>query len=305
VTDSVTDRSDGAGVTTSRVPTLLVAVAIAAAACAHPSPGEPAMTSPTRSTLDLVDGPQGLLHLDDGGAGGTPVLLVHSAAGSTAHWAPQLAHLRRTRRAVALDVRGHGRSAPPRDGSYAVAAMGADVLAAADAAGLRRFVLVGHSQGAAVAIAAAAQAPGRVAGLVLLDPATDGRLLPRAQVEGLVAALRSEAYPQLTEAYWREQLAGARPQVAEVLLADLRATRREAVIGGLEALLAFDPVTPLRSFPFPRLAVITRLNDRPDALHRLVPDLPVERVEGTGHWLQLDAPEAVNAALDRFLAAVP
>jgi pimeloyl-ACP methyl ester carboxylesterase len=257
------------------------------------------------SSTRLVEGPQGPLLVDDGGAGGTPVLFVHSAAGSTTHWAAQLAHLRLTRRAVALDVRGHGRSAPPRDGSYAIAAMGADVLAAADALALPRVVLIGHSQGAAVAIAAAAQAPGRVAGLVLLDPSTDARLIPRDQAEGLVAALRSEAYPQVTEAYWREQLAGARPEVTERLLSDLRATRREALIGGLEAILTFDPVTPLRSFTFPRLAVITRLNDRPDALHRLVPDLPVERIDGTGHWVQLDAPAAVNAALDRFLAALP
>lgn len=52
-------------------------------------------------------------------------------------------------------------------------------------------------------------------------------------------------------------------------------------------------------------AVITRINDRPDALHAIVPELSVERVEGTGHWLQLDAPELVNAALDRFLLAIP
>lgn len=261
------------------------------------SPGSP-------RTL-VVPGPQGPLFVDDGGAGGTPVVLVHSAAGSTAHWELQLAHLRRARRAVALDVRGHGRSAPPRDGSYALAAMGADVLAVADALGLPRFVLAGHSQGASVAIAAAAAAPGRVAGLLLLDPATDARLMPRDQAEGLLAALRSEAYPQVTEAYWREQLAGARPPVAERLLADLRATRRDAVIGGLEALLSFDPVTPLRAFAGPRRSVITRLNDRPDALHALVPGLPVERIDGTGHWLQLDAPEAVNAVLDRFLASIP
>jgi pimeloyl-ACP methyl ester carboxylesterase len=262
------------------------------------------MPSTRQRSVHLVEGPQGPLLVDDGGQGGTPVLFVHSAAGSTAHWAAQLAHLRGTRRAAALDVRGHGRSAPPRDGSYAIPAMGGDVVAVADALGLSRFVLVGHSQGAAVAIAAAALAPGRVAGLVLLDPATDARLMPRAEAEGLLAALRSDAYPQLTEQYWRLQLEGARPQVAAALLADLRATRREALIGSLEAILSFDPVTPLRSFAFPRLAVVTRLNDRPDALHRLVPELPVERIEGTGHWVQLDRPEAVNATLDRFLEGI-
>jgi pimeloyl-ACP methyl ester carboxylesterase len=284
-----------------RAPLLAAAVA-AHAACSHPHTGGHA--TPAGRSTRLVEGPQGPLYVDDGGAGGTAVLLVHSGAGSTEHWAAQLAHLRRDRRAVALDVRGHGRSAPPRDGSYAVPAMGEDVVAVADALGIRRFVLVGHSQGAAVAIAAAARAWERVLGLLLLDPATDGRAMPRDQAAGLLAALRSDAYPQLTEAYWREQLVGARPVVASRVVADLHATRREAVIGSLEALLAFDPVTPLRGFAFPRRSVITRINERPDALHALVPEISVERIEGTGHWLQLDAPEAVNAALDRFLAAI-
>lgn len=257
------------------------------------------------STSLFVEGPQGRIFLDDGGTGETPVVFIHSGAGSTTHWEAQLSHLRRTRRAVALDIRGHGRSEAPRDGSYAVEAMGADVVAAADALDLARFILVGHSQGGAIAIAAAAQASGRIAGLVLLDPATDGRLMPREEAAGLLAALRSPAYGPLAEGYWQQQLAGARPEVAEKLLADLRATRSAAVIGALEALLSFDPVTPLQSFAFPCLAVITLLNERPDALHRLLPGLPMERVDGTGHWLQLDAPERVNAILDRFLAMRP
>ncbi len=256
-------------------------------------------------TSQFVEGPQGQLHLEDGGSGGTPVVLVHSAAGSTTHWEAQLSHLRQTRRAIALDVRGHGRSEAPRDGSYAVAAMGADVVAAADVLGLERFILVGHSQGGAVAIAAAAQVPERVAGLVLLDPATDGRLMPKEEAAGLMAALRSPAYAQITEGYWRSLLSGSRPEVVEQLLTDLHATCTEAVIGGLEALFTFDPLAPLRTFSVPCLSVITPLTDRPDALHRLLPDLPMERVEDTGHWLQLDAPERVNAILDRFLVKVP
>jgi pimeloyl-ACP methyl ester carboxylesterase len=264
------------------------------------------MTDSTSSSRSgFVEGSQGPLFFDDGGAGGTPVLLVHSAAGSTAQWAAQLAHLGRTRRAVALDLRGHGRSGPPRDGSYAVAGMAADVVSVADSLGIRRFALVGHSQGATVAIAAAAQAPGRVAGLLLLDPATDARSMPREAAEGILAALQSDAWQRIAEAYWLEQLEGARPEVTAAVLSDLRATRREALTGPFEALLSFDPVTPLRDFRGPRLSVITRLNDRPDALHALVPGLPVERIEGTGHWLQLDAPEAVNAVLDRFLAPLP
>jgi pimeloyl-ACP methyl ester carboxylesterase len=67
-----------------------------------------------------VTGPAGRLRVDDGGPGGLPVVFVHSFAGTGAHWASQLAHLRPTRRAVALDLRGHGGSDAPPSGDYAV-----------------------------------------------------------------------------------------------------------------------------------------------------------------------------------------
>src|SRR5206468_12386469 len=117
-------------------------------------------------------------HADDGGSGGVPVVFVHSAAGSTEHWSVQLRHLRRTRRAAALDLRGHGRSAPPRDGDYRINSLAADLKAALDHLGLPRAVLVGHSLGGVVCATFAGTHPDRVAGLFLLDPAGDGRKLP-------------------------------------------------------------------------------------------------------------------------------
>src|SRR5438552_1325242 len=52
-------------------------------------------------TTPSITGPAGRLHVDDGGSGGPPVVFVHSFAGSSAHWASQLAHLRPRRRAGA------------------------------------------------------------------------------------------------------------------------------------------------------------------------------------------------------------
>ena len=69
---------------------------------------------------------------------------------------------------LAPDLRGRGRSAD-LPAPYGIAAHVADLLAVLDHAGVRRAVLTGHSMGAYLATALAAQHPERVAGVVLLD----------------------------------------------------------------------------------------------------------------------------------------
>jgi pimeloyl-ACP methyl ester carboxylesterase len=247
-------------------------------------------------------GPQGELYIDDGGDGGLPVVFVHSAAGSTEHWAAQLRHLRPERRAVALDLRGHGRSAAPRDGDYRITSLAADLEAVLDHLGLKRVVLVGHSLGGVVCVAFAGAHAERVAGLFLLDPAGDGRKLPPEVVRGMMAGLQSDPYAA-TEAYWMTMLGPSSAVVRARLMKDLRATPAPAIVGPLEDLLVFDPITPLAGYQGPRSVVITAANESPAALHAQLPNLPVHKM-ATGHWVQLDDPEGVNTVLDGFLASL-
>src|SRR5688572_31487527 len=74
-------------------------------------------------------GPAGRLHVDDRGSGGVPVVFLHSFAGSSQQWRDQLDHLRPSRRALAIDLRGHGQSEAPASGGYSVDAMADDIAA--------------------------------------------------------------------------------------------------------------------------------------------------------------------------------
>src|SRR5262245_3257755 len=77
--------------------------------------GEDRESEPSMSTQRTLEGPVGRLHVDDGGQGEPAVVFVHAFGGSTEQWSEQLAYVRKTRRAIALDLRGHGRSDPPAD----------------------------------------------------------------------------------------------------------------------------------------------------------------------------------------------
>jgi pimeloyl-ACP methyl ester carboxylesterase len=253
-----------------------------------------------------IAGPAGNLFIRDcGEAAGRhlPVLFVHSLAGNGGQWALQLDHLRRRRHAMALDLRGHGDSDPADDGAYDVLSLAGDVGAVANHFALRRFVLAGHSLGAAVAIAYAAQHPERVAGLLLVDPNGDQTRIPRRQLEPFLAALRAEPLGEL-EAYFRQLAAGGDRDAARWVIEDLRLTCEDAIAPAVEAAVEFAPLPALARYGGPKLSVISDANSLPYSLHNLLPDLPVQLVRGTGHWLMMDRPEVFNGILDLFLEQV-
>lgn len=71
--------------------------------------------------------------------------------------------------AVALDLRGRGKSEVTGPGSYGWDSHARDAFAVADELGVGRFSLIGHSMGGAVAMAAAAQDAARLERVVLID----------------------------------------------------------------------------------------------------------------------------------------
>ena len=250
-----------------------------------------------------IAGPAGDLAVDDGGRG-EAVLFLHSLAGNAGHWAAQLDHVRKTRRAVALDLRGHGRSAALGPGEYSIEAQADDVDAVAAALELEEFALVGHSMGGGVALAYAGAHPERVTRLLVADPIGDGTQTPEEEVRPFLDALESPAYAETIEGYW-SSIAGSDGAVLERLLRDLRETPRETVVRGLRAVMAFDPKPALTRFHRPVLAVVTPENDFPYSMHRLGTGLPHRVISGTGHWLQLERPEEFNGILERLLEGGP
>jgi len=243
------------------------------------------------------------LSVDDGGSGGIPVLFVHSLTGNSGHWSRQLEHLRRDRRAIAIDLRGHGKSDPAKDGDYSIEAMANDIDSVANALGLKRFVLVGHSMGGSASIVYVGRHPEIVAGLLLADPSGDARKIPAEQFAPFMLALESDSYARAVDEYWKVMLVNSNPSIQERVLGDLHSTRKEVVIGVYRSFLRFDPLTPLQRYPGKKLSIITHLNDTPISLHNLLPDLPHVSMPGTGHWLQLDKPDEFNRIMDEFISS--
>jgi pimeloyl-ACP methyl ester carboxylesterase len=263
---------------------------------AAPGPRPPAPPEP--ETLS-IPGPAGRLRLLAGGSGGLPVVFLHGLGGRAGQWLPVLRRLWPRRRALALDLRGHGGSDPDPAGEASPQALAADLLAAADALGLDSFVLAAHSLGANAAAAFAATHPDRLAGLLLVDPSGDLTRLPAGEVRRYLEAVAADPHRELSGQF-RQLLIGARPGVAEVVLADLAATPAAVLAATIEGAASRSPAADLTRYGGPALALLTPFNTLPSGLARLVPGLEARRVFGTSHWLMLDDPEAVAGVLARF-----
>lgn len=252
-----------------------------------------------------------------------PLLALHGwldNAGSFARLAPRLASRYRV---VALDLPGHGHADHlPAGASYHWPEYVRAVLAAADALGLSRYTLLGHSLGAGIASMVAAARPERIERLLLIeglgllgDDGTQTLSRFRSALAGEPATARLRTFADIDQAVSARTMASglpgdqARPIIERALRpvdggwqwrSDPRINRPtpmrlaesqiHALLAGIEAptrLLLAEPATSyLPSGPMQRRAAC-------------VPDIRVSPMAG-GHHLQL---EHAHKVADWVLAA--
>jgi pimeloyl-ACP methyl ester carboxylesterase len=248
---------------------------------------------------------------------GPPVALIHGLGGTFRYWLESARHLARDHRVLIPDVPGFGGSAPAAH-PFSLAAAGERMLAACEALGAARPVLVGHSLGGPIAALTAAQHPARVGGVVLVSSTGLSRerawrrhvLLPI-----LHTALRNPrpwenllgAHASARGLVFIKMLARPReldPFVARMLVGGASLARQ--LDGSLEASLACDLRGTVRDLAVP-LGIVWGELDATVAIadaelaQRLRPDARARILGGAGHVPMIEQPEAFAHALAEAL----
>ncbi len=241
----------------------------------------------------------------DIGSGRPPLLFVHGFCGEHAQFAPQLEHFAAKHRVVALDRRGHGQSDKPEQ-DYTVGLFADDIAWTCRELGLHRPVMVVHSMGA-IGLEVNARYPDLLGGLVVLDAPVRPPEPMRAAFAAALEGMRSPA--------WRDVVRGFADQVAfrpgdqsalkARIVERMLATPQHVVVSSWANFLAYDPEPAARKLRLPLLFVNATMPVDEANLRATAPQVQFEKIEGTGHFCHLEAPERVNAAIERFVGQLP
>lgn len=229
------------------------------------------------------------------GQGPRTFLCLHGLVDSARIWkrlAPGLAERGET---VLLDQRGHGRSgAPP--GPFEREELADDVTAVLDALELERAVLVGHSLGGIVSLTTALRHPDRVSGLILLGTASQCSEKAAAWYEKIALAGEASGLEGLAETIYG-------PGSDRRIEGEARAIA--AVTRTLKS-LHDRPLTPrLGEIQCPALVMVGDKDPmKPRAsqiIAEAISESTFQTLDGVGHWIHVEAPEAVLRASDAWL----
>lgn len=251
---------------------------------------------------------------------GPGLVLVHGFGGAKEDFYDHVEVLAETHTVVVFDHRGHGASDKPQDHeTYTFERLRMDVLAVADAAGLDRFRLLGHSMGGMVARGIAIRNPERLEALVLMDtshgpiPGFDPALMDLAadialeQGKDVLEQVLKEAAPLDNPAY--QKLLEERPgykEFGERKWADLS----ERMWAGVAREIAYqaEELDALAGVTCPTLVIVGEL-DKPfrGSSRRMAETIPGARlaiIPGAGHSPQFENPDVWLAELVGFLDSV-
>jgi pimeloyl-ACP methyl ester carboxylesterase len=250
---------------------------------------------------------------------GRPVVLLHGFPDSGRLWRYQVPALAEAGfQVIVPDLRGYGRSDKPEDvEAYSLMFLAGDVLAVLADLGIARSHVVGHDWGAALAWGLASLAPDHVDHLVTLSvghPATFRRTAQQLEKSWYMLLFQFPGIAEhwLTDNDWANFRTWAHHPDADQVIAELQATG--SLTPGLNWYRANVPpeswVAPplaLPPVPVPTLGVwstgdiaLTEIQ-MTDSAQNVSGPWRYERLDGPGHWMQLDAPVQVSELLLDFL----
>lgn len=251
------------------------------------------------------------IYFEDSGGAGPALVFSHGLLMDSSMFAPQVAALKSRYRCIAWDERGHGQTGTGVCAPFSYYDSADDLAALLAHLGIKEAVLVGMSQGGYLSLRCALSHPEIVRALILIDT----QALPEdpAKMPGYQAMLQDWAVNGLSEqtaATIEYIILGEQWPGAAVWREKWKRTAPADLLQSFQTLGTRDDIsTQIGRIAVPAL-VIHGESDRAIELPRAktmadaLPNAQIVVVPGAGHASNLTHPNAVNPAIESFLATL-
>ena len=246
---------------------------------------------------------------------GPPLIFIHGAViDDHTSWMPQVDRFSNEYTTFTYDIRGHGRTGGSHLPSYSISLFADDLEAFIDGLGLEQPILCGFSMGGMVAQTYAARHPDRVGSLIIADSLGPYVFTRRERIARVVfpkialPIVRIVGYDRLKQSFrWilMRMYGKESDQFAEV--ERLPSMDSNEVVKVLRAPATFHQSNiNLSAIPAPTLILfgdhgLPYMQRHAAKLAAEIADAVVESIPATTHMLNVNNPEAFNAAIREFL----
>jgi pimeloyl-ACP methyl ester carboxylesterase len=244
-----------------------------------------------------------------------PLVLVNGWTGDHGIFTPQIAHFGKTRRVVAINLRGHGASDAPRQ-VYTMEGFADDIEWQCAQLGLRKPVVIGHSLGGAITLELCGRHPHLASGMIMIDsivtPSAAARESP--EFRGLIERIGGPDYRTVSRANaWDIGCDFDDPDRRKAIydkyiLTPCERTPQHVAYSSLKNIgLDHDPVPAAAACKIPMayisadVPMIKMMRDLA-RLQELCPQLVFAQTLLAGHFNTIEVADQVNAMIERFLA---
>ncbi len=238
-----------------------------------------------------------------------PLLFIHGLSTDHTIWAQQVAAFMTERPVIAVDVRGHGRSAKPPGNVYDIADHAHDMLGLLRYLGYAKTHIVGVSMGGMIAQQMALRSPNLIASISLVcsscEPPKEGATLEwRLGVFDKASDLAGYYKPVLDRGLGKSMPANLREYMYQLAIHNPRDVQRAGII----ATFSYNARDDVGRIKVPTL-VVGGAEDGSiphylsEQLASMIPNAKLEILPACGHGPYFEAPEALNAVLRKFIAS--
>jgi len=236
------------------------------------------------------------------GAGEKTLVFVHCWSCDKNYWAGQIDYFSKNYKVIAIDLAGHGESGLGRV-DWIIENYAKDVKAVIDKEKLDKVILVGHSMGGPVVLAATKLLGDKVKALITIDTFQDiEQKFTQEQLDGFYKSFEKDFITAT-----KEFVKGLFPENADSTLVleiaeDMSSAPPNVALASFRSLFKFDEATNFDNISVPvRFINSDKFPTNIESAKRHIKDFDLKIIKGVGHFPMLEKPEEFNKVLEETI----